>query len=61
MVQWELGAATLLKTVWWDLRLARLLTHLFFLLFFSLSEMENKVVYIDDELKWTENIQMLLK
>jgi len=28
--QSELGAAALLKAVWWDLRLARLLTHLFF-------------------------------
>jgi len=28
--QSELGAAALLKAVWWDLRLASLLTHLFF-------------------------------
>jgi len=28
--QSELGAAMLLKAVWWDLRLARLLTHLLF-------------------------------
>jgi len=27
--QSELGAAALLKAVWWDLRLASLLTHLF--------------------------------
>jgi len=27
--QSELGAAVLLKAVWWDLRLASLLTHLF--------------------------------
>jgi len=28
--QSELGAAALLKAVWWDLHLASLLTHLFF-------------------------------
>jgi len=28
-----LGAAALLKAVWWDLRLASLLTHLYFILF----------------------------
>jgi len=28
-VQSELGAAALCKAVWWDLRLASLLTHLF--------------------------------
>ena len=30
---WELRAAALLKTVWWGLRLASLLTHLFIYLF----------------------------
>jgi len=29
-MQSELGATALLKTVWWDLHLASLLTHLFF-------------------------------
>jgi len=29
-LQSELGAAALLKAVWWDLRLASLLTHLFY-------------------------------
>jgi len=57
---WGAAATALLKAVWWDLRVASLLTH-FFSFCFSLPEMVNKVVYIDDELKWTENIQMLLK
>ena len=30
MGQSELGSVALLKAVWWDLRLAGLLTHLFF-------------------------------
>jgi len=34
--QSELGAAALLKAVWWDLRLASLLTHLFVCLFLCL-------------------------
>jgi len=34
---WELGAAASRKAVWWDLRLASLLTHLFVCLFVCLS------------------------
>jgi len=31
-MQSELGVAVLLKAVWWDLRLASLLTHLLYIL-----------------------------
>jgi len=55
-VHWESGAAALLKAVWWDIRLASLLTHLYD--FFRPTSLPSSILIhpaIWPQQIWTEN------